>query len=626
MTKKTSKKSPPKQKSPVEFNPEIEQEQGEQSIGRSPGAQTLEPNSSVASLVTNESKEISEAILTITQRRKRAMQMRRMQSRLKRFRAMRAHQFANPARLKMRANRMARRYVRGKFAGTRGKKYSTLNPSARITIDKLISNKGTYQRNIARRMMPIVRRADRMKKHRVSMSGSRKKAGGLGYMPSPRLDRAEYIETRDDYIIEQIVFSILDNDNSRVNLLFKENLIDREELDLINEEINNNQDRNGVLKHLSTLLSALHNDKELYDKFMSIMSHDIKIKKKKFMTTESLEENKHIPKHLDTEKHPSIAASKKVSFKLKSKAPKERSGEAKKDTGTRLAKKDKSPSVAKPRPGNNISQSRDRSKENKEKNAAHMAQAKGAYGDYKRRPTSAVSYHGPVTINNSNTYHGNVREETEADDSNLYKLINLYKKIRGKDKTDRVASPIRDLKHPEHVLKHRRAQHLKKVFWKEEAGTDKSPGGVPIIKTKAIITFKKPDKTIGKRKIERNIVPETAYRKNPTKDSYGQNRYASPKPNPYKVNENIVDRVLVNLKAAKQTIKDVSTPLATQSIANAAIHMQRGDNVRKAAVKGVSNALADMAPEIANKFKNNKKAIDSSLKKKTIFNLKTKTE
>jgi len=100
------------------------------------------------------------AALTLMQRIKRARQMKRMAPKLKRQRQLKKMRMAPTERLIARSKKLARNLMRKKLAGKKGEKYASLSASEKITIDRLIANKGPAIEKLAKRLFPKVKKAE----------------------------------------------------------------------------------------------------------------------------------------------------------------------------------------------------------------------------------------------------------------------------------------------------------------------------------------------------------------------------------------------------------------------------------------------------------------------------------
>jgi nicotinic acid mononucleotide adenylyltransferase len=107
-----------------------------------------------------ENNDITE-VLSIQQRMRRKLIMRRLKSKIKigRYRSMR--RLATEPKLKTRSKRKARKILRDRMIGKSGKKYADLGVSARIAIDRRLEKRKAAIAKIAKRLMPKVRVADK---------------------------------------------------------------------------------------------------------------------------------------------------------------------------------------------------------------------------------------------------------------------------------------------------------------------------------------------------------------------------------------------------------------------------------------------------------------------------------
>ena len=98
--------------------------------------------------------------LTVQQRLAKGRMMRRLAPKLARKRAMKAKRMADPRALKMRAQKAAIKLVRKKVAGKKGINYNNLSPSDKANVDKLVMKKQALVRALAKKLLPIVRKAE----------------------------------------------------------------------------------------------------------------------------------------------------------------------------------------------------------------------------------------------------------------------------------------------------------------------------------------------------------------------------------------------------------------------------------------------------------------------------------
>lgn len=119
--------------------------------------QGMKLNEEFAEFVKEE-EPIEEAVLSMSQRRQRAIQLKRLQSRIQRARMLAMKRFADPKHLKMRARRQARNFLRTRFAPS--KDYDTMATGQKIAVDKRLEKMKPVVGKIATRLMPKVRQAE----------------------------------------------------------------------------------------------------------------------------------------------------------------------------------------------------------------------------------------------------------------------------------------------------------------------------------------------------------------------------------------------------------------------------------------------------------------------------------
>ena len=107
-----------------------------------------------------EETELDEAVLSIQQRRQRAMTMRRYKSKLAAARKRMARRVSSKAKLQKKARKKAIQLIRKKVAGAKGVDYSKLNPAEKMMIDKRVAKRSGAIERIAKKMLPQVRKAD----------------------------------------------------------------------------------------------------------------------------------------------------------------------------------------------------------------------------------------------------------------------------------------------------------------------------------------------------------------------------------------------------------------------------------------------------------------------------------
>ncbi|MEK9695001.1 MAG: DUF5824 family protein [Candidatus Poseidoniales archaeon] len=98
--------------------------------------------------------------LTISQRNAKARLMRKLAPRIAKFRKMKAKRMADRKTIIKRAAKAARNVIRAKVAGEKGKQYSALSASEKITIDKLVARKSSIIKKLAKKLLPKIRKKE----------------------------------------------------------------------------------------------------------------------------------------------------------------------------------------------------------------------------------------------------------------------------------------------------------------------------------------------------------------------------------------------------------------------------------------------------------------------------------
>jgi hypothetical protein len=106
--------------------------------------------------VQNE-QTLIERVVSLMQRRKRALQMKRSKPRIVRARNLKKTRLATQYQLMRRAMRMAKTMLRKRAAGARGANYSELSAAQKINIDRQIEPRTKNIKAMATRLMPRVK-------------------------------------------------------------------------------------------------------------------------------------------------------------------------------------------------------------------------------------------------------------------------------------------------------------------------------------------------------------------------------------------------------------------------------------------------------------------------------------
>lgn len=145
----------------------------------------------------NDSEHLNEAVLTVAQRKRRAMQMRRNKARRDTARRRLANRMATLDRLKIRARRKAIRIIRRKVAGKKGEQYNDLSSAERMMIDQRVQKRKNSIERIAKRLLPLVRR-DEMK--RLQRRNANKRNDAATTSSAPKKDFTQNFESVQAFI------------------------------------------------------------------------------------------------------------------------------------------------------------------------------------------------------------------------------------------------------------------------------------------------------------------------------------------------------------------------------------------------------------------------------------------
>ena len=95
-----------------------------------------------------------EAVMSVAQRRKRALQMKRLAPKIQAKKKIAMKKMAGRAQLMKRAQKAAVAILRKKMAGKKGENYATLSTGGKIQIDKMIEKKRGSVAKIAKKLLP----------------------------------------------------------------------------------------------------------------------------------------------------------------------------------------------------------------------------------------------------------------------------------------------------------------------------------------------------------------------------------------------------------------------------------------------------------------------------------------
>lgn len=105
-----------------------------------------------------ESVELEEKTLTLQQRQKRRLTMKKLAPRIARIRKIKAKRMANKEALMKRARKAAILLIKKRIAGERGAEYRSLSPSEKIAVDRMAEKRMTPAaiEKVARKLYPKI--------------------------------------------------------------------------------------------------------------------------------------------------------------------------------------------------------------------------------------------------------------------------------------------------------------------------------------------------------------------------------------------------------------------------------------------------------------------------------------
>jgi len=195
-----------------------------------------------------EGSELSE-VLSISARRARGMQFRRMQSRIQTAKKRQALRYASPEKLNNRARRAAIRFLKARVSNN--KSYASMSPGEKINVDKRVQKMLPSVGRIASRLLPQVRNAELQRK--TSQSQAK--------------------ESIDVNLQFKTLFSeAADKETSRIDQLVRMGLADKKMLSIIKQAVAklkngdtlNNNERKATNDLLTTLLDMVTSSDALF--------------------------------------------------------------------------------------------------------------------------------------------------------------------------------------------------------------------------------------------------------------------------------------------------------------------------------------------------------------------------
>ena len=111
-------------------------------------------------------KEVKEAVLSLSARRARGMQFRRMQSRIQTARKRASLRYASPDKLNNRARRAAIKFLKSRVSSNKARSYADLSPGEKQSVDQKIQKMLPSVGRIASRLLPQVRKSEMQRRSR----------------------------------------------------------------------------------------------------------------------------------------------------------------------------------------------------------------------------------------------------------------------------------------------------------------------------------------------------------------------------------------------------------------------------------------------------------------------------
>lgn len=160
---------------------------------------------------------LSENVLSVMQRRQRAINTKRRQPQLKRARQIAARKLAPEETIMKRARRKAKDILRAKYAGKRGANYHTLPPADRVMVDKMIEKKLPAIEKLVKRLLPQVRadERERLKKRKMAKKAGSAATRATKSLVNNKIPLKEMMEVTVDVLVEEFVDFLAEADFDR---------------------------------------------------------------------------------------------------------------------------------------------------------------------------------------------------------------------------------------------------------------------------------------------------------------------------------------------------------------------------------------------------------------------------
>ena len=214
---------------------------------RKRGEELLKPKKPAESSETKKN-ELSE-VLSISARRARGMQFRRMQSRIQTARKRASLRYASPEKLNNRARRAALRFLKARVSNN--KSYASMSPGEKLNVDKRVQKMLPSVGRIASRLLPQVRNAETQRK-------------------ASQTHAKESIDVNLQF--KSLFIEAADKETSRIDQLVRMGLADKKMLSIIKQAVAklkngdtlNNNERKATNDLLTTLLDMVTSSDALF--------------------------------------------------------------------------------------------------------------------------------------------------------------------------------------------------------------------------------------------------------------------------------------------------------------------------------------------------------------------------
>lgn len=110
--------------------------------------------------VKEDTDYLEERVVTLQQRRRRSLQMKRLQSKLRTARKISRLKMAGQTQLTRRAYRAAKQMLRRRFVGPVAVQYQDVSPSDKVMMDRRVDDKIKIMKSLVKRIMPRIRQAE----------------------------------------------------------------------------------------------------------------------------------------------------------------------------------------------------------------------------------------------------------------------------------------------------------------------------------------------------------------------------------------------------------------------------------------------------------------------------------